>query len=357
MMNFNKIISLCEKRGFLHKTIHPTVHVETFRLGPVGALLQENLRTEWFNSIVINKDIQVFPSQNGLSDTYNFAKEASLNILPFGVTQVAQKKRLWEEQFKMQEHDGVDFLSYFEHDEIFRCWVFLNPSNAVQFFHQWQRERRMWWRKFSTSPARYVLTDIKNGDGNSQRVDILAKYPWGEQLVESLGLVNEVDGVTSSQLQIKDGKKLVQAQCVFSKIYSSVMLLNTLCDAYDEPIFQDNPRPLLRLHRKLAPYKISFSVPSGSKSLVDELKDLALYICRQLRKNHVSCLLLPSSYKSTLDSQWRQYDQTGIPYNVLLNENTLKTGIAQLRSRDTTLKEQVHVTDLPDYVEKLFKNY
>lgn len=146
-MNFNKIISLCEKRGFLHKTIHPTVHVETFRLGPVGALLQENLRTEWFNSIVINKDIQVFPSQNGLSDTYNFAKEASLNILPFGVTQVAQKKRLWEEQFKMQEHDGVDFLSYFEHDEIFRCWVFLNPSNAVQFFHQWQRERRMWWRK------------------------------------------------------------------------------------------------------------------------------------------------------------------------------------------------------------------
>lgn len=94
-----------------------------------------------------------------------------------------------------------------------------------------------------------------------------------------------------------------------------------------------------------------------AKSVTDELKDLAVYLCRQLRKNHISCLYLPSSYKNTLDSQWKQYDQMGIPYNVLLNENTLKNGIIYLRNRDTTLKEQVHVANLAEYVEKLFKNY
>lgn len=90
---------------------------------------------------------------------------------------------------------------------------------------------------------------------------------------------------------------------------------------------------------------------------MDELKDLAFYLCRQLRKSHISCLFLPSCYTNMLESQWQQYDQMGIPYNLLLDENTLKNGITQLRSRDTTLKEQVHVTNLAQYIEKLFTNY
>lgn len=90
---------------------------------------------------------------------------------------------------------------------------------------------------------------------------------------------------------------------------------------------------------------------------MDELKDLALYICRQLRTNHISCLLLPSSYKVTLETQFKQYDQMGVPYTVILNENTLKNGIALLRDRNTTLKEQTHVSNLPVYVEQLFRNY
>lgn len=68
-------------------------------------------------------------------------------------------------------------------------------------------------------------------------------------------------------------------------------------------------------------------------------------------------MYLPSSYKNTLEVQWKQYDQMGVPYNVLVEEATLKTGIIYLRSRDTTLKEQIHVSDLLKYVEQLFRNY
>lgn len=52
----------------------------------------------------------------------------------------------------------------------------------------------------------------------------------------------------------------------------------------------------------------------------------------------MSSLLLPSASKLNLDIQYRQYDQLGVPYTVVLNENTLKNGIIQLRNRDTTLK-------------------
>jgi DNA polymerase gamma 2 len=330
--------------------------MEIYKIEAVGTLLQQNLYTEWFSNVVLNKDFHVFPCSNGFSETFDFAKQICLGTFPFGLTQSTQIKHKLENQFEKQKN-GVNFLNYFEEDTVLECFVFLPPSDTTHFFHQWQKERRIWWRKFSASPGRYILTDIKDGNNGEQSVDIIAKYPWGEQLIESLKVVNDVKSVATSQLQTKRGKKTVKAQCVVSKIYSSVMLLNTLCDAYDEPSFQDNPRPLLRLHRKLAPYKISFSIPSGPKTVIDQLKDMALYLCRQLRKNQVSSLLLPSSYKNTLDAQWKQYDQMGIPYNVLLNENTLKTGISQLRSRDTTLKEQVHVADLATYVEKLFKNY
>lgn len=75
-----------------------------------------------------------------------------------------------------------------------------------------------------------------------------------------------------------------------------------------------------------------------AQSILNELNDLGLYLCKQLRTNHVSTLFLPSASKSTLDSQYVQYDQLGIPYTVVLNERTLKDGIGSLRNRDTTLK-------------------
>ncbi|XP_044253326.1 DNA polymerase subunit gamma-2, mitochondrial [Tribolium madens] len=347
-MTFEKIAKLCEKHGFLRRVAH--ARLEMFKMGPTGALLQENLHTEWFNNIVIGKDVQVFHCGDDFRETFDFAKATCLGIPPFGVSRVTPKKLRVQEQL---EQSG--FEKYFDEGQIYECWVFVPPKDVTQFFHQWQRERKIWWRRFSSSPGRYVLTDIRNE--GAQNVEILAKYPWGDQLVESLSVVSEIEGLTNEQLQIQEGKKSVQSQCVVSRISSSTMLLNTVCDAYDEPMFQDKERPLLRFHRKLAPYKISFSVPSGVMSVTNELKDLAIYLCRQLRKSHISCLYLPSSYKNTLDSQWRQYDQLGVPYNVLLNANTLKNGIVLLRSRDTTLKEQVHVADLPSYVEKLYENY
>lgn len=76
----------------------------------------------------------------------------------------------------------------------------------------------------------------------------------------------------------------------------------------------------------------------SASSKVAELKDLALYLTKQLRGINCSTFLLPSSYILTLEAQFKQYDQIGIPYTVILNEKTLVDGISYLRSRDTTLK-------------------
>lgn len=78
-------------------------------------------------------------------------------------------------------------------------------------------------------------------------------------------------------------------------------------------------------------------LPVNAESL-NELQDLALYLTKLLRQNYITTLLLPSNVKKTLDAQYKQYDELGIPFTIYLNENTLKDGIAWLRSRDSTLK-------------------
>ncbi|KAG5877045.1 hypothetical protein JTB14_006525 [Gonioctena quinquepunctata] len=335
-----------------------------FKIGPVGLLLRNNLKTEWFYNIVINKDITVVLNESDVSETYDYAKELCSQTLPFGIAEIQPFKNVYKsdeiiEYYKnAMNNKNVEFEDLLRHEgnSHLRCTVFVSPSSSTPFFHQWQRQRKMWWRKFSASPGRYSLTVIKNGENNSQYVEIMVKYPWGSQLLETVTL-NTIDRkFTNPQLEFKENKKHVHAHIIVSQVNLSTMFMNAICDAYDESVFQDKPRELLRLHKKLAPYKISFAITATNQSSVAELGDLALYLCKQLRTNHVSTLLLLISTKLTLDAQYKQYDQLGIPYNVVLNENTLKNGVANLRSRETTLKEQVHVTELVAYVDQLLKH-
>ncbi|XP_050301645.1 DNA polymerase subunit gamma-2, mitochondrial [Anthonomus grandis grandis] len=189
-------------------------------------------------------------------------------------------------------------------------------------------------------------------------VNIEAKLPWTTELVETI-VMQPKPLRDIGEEKFSDGKKRIQPHSIISTINLTTMFMTTICDAYDESEYKGNSRTLLRFHRKLAPYRISFAIVSSgvSANVLSELNDLALYLTKQLRLNHVSTLFSASSSKLSLEAQWRLYDEMGIPYNILLNEKTLKDGLAFLRSRDTTLKEQVHVTELVGYVDQLFRNY
>lgn len=60
--------------------------------------------------------------------------------------------------------------------------------------------------------------------------------------------------------QIKNSRKKSTACCIKNTTNLFTMTLNTLCDAYDDVPYQGNTRPVLRFHRKIAPYKFSFTI-------------------------------------------------------------------------------------------------
>lgn len=95
----------------------------------------------------------------------------------------------------------------------------------------------------------------------------------------------------------------------------------------------------------------------SDESIAADLNDLAKYIQMLLNRSKITTFdLVNHSFnnKSVLDSKFNETDAIGIPYGLILDEISLQNGFMKLRSRDTTLSETIHISQLNDYVSKIF---
>lgn len=49
------------------------------------------------------------------------------------------------------------------------------------------------------------------------------------------------------------------------------------------------------------------------------------------------------------------FDNLGVPYALVVDDESVKSGLMKLRSRDTTLFETIHISDIPNYILSIFK--
>lgn len=154
-MSFNKIIEICEKHGFLKK-IKKYNH-DILKIAPVGALLQENLRNEWLYSMITNRDLTACLKSQSFLETFLYMKQLCSNKLPFAVAEIEEKKshNNAETFLNTKKSEELDFKQFFigENKLMLNCSTFVSPSTSLQYFHQWQRYRKAWWRKVSRSSS------------------------------------------------------------------------------------------------------------------------------------------------------------------------------------------------------------
>lgn len=138
------------------------------------------------------------------------------------------------------------------------------------------------------------------------------------------------------------------------------------------------------LHRKIAPYQCSvFSISNGMMeyssqfylflpikchlkfiSFIDastsqDLSDLLKYISMLLERSQISVLNLDDcqlSDSTALDQKHREMDAIGVPYSLVIDSESLRTGFMKLRNRDTTLSETIHISYLKDYLPQIFQS-
>lgn len=90
----------------------------------------------------------------------------------------------------------------------------------------------------------------------------------------------------------------------------------------------------------------------------DDLKDLTKYVQMLLTRSGISTYTyhdqLLSTDEANENQRIAQLDNMGVPYVLLLNSVSLKQGFLQLRNRDTTLCETIHISDVPAYLLDIF---
>ncbi|XP_026275903.1 DNA polymerase subunit gamma-2, mitochondrial isoform X1 [Frankliniella occidentalis] len=373
-MSLKKILHLCEKHGFVKPLWHGS-EVTRLNFGPVGEFLVNNVRQEWHYSSVVNRDENFYPVQSrlnrsdgltndfdGIHETYDHIKSLCNGTLPFGIAQTIADDNLMLKNRLQAEQPHQVFKP--DHQTFLRSLLFVSPNDGRQAFYTWQQKRKMWWRKFSSHPGRFSLSDIKESgmndkinDSSDLMVNILAEFDWGSTTIETIRLLPlNLGDLSDKQIEIlkaKDGRKQVLpflVECILSLEIASLVFL---CDAF----LENSRRQLLRLHRRLSPIKAGFVISLTDSTVADRLLDVARHLSRSLRQNGLTTLLLSDIAKKSHDSQLARNDEMGIPFTIVLTDSTLNDGIIWMYSRETTLKEQVHISKVPEYMTLLVKNY
>jgi glycyl-tRNA synthetase len=114
-----------------------------------------------------------------------------------------------------------------------------------------------------------------------------------------------------------------------------------LLAAYDEDVVNDEPRTVLRLHPRIAPYQIAV-LPLSKK---DTLTPLADKVFAELSQRYMC------DYDETqaIGRRYRRQDEIGTPCCVTVDFDSLNDGAVTVRDRDTTAQDRVPIDGLVAY--------
>ena len=112
-----------------------------------------------------------------------------------------------------------------------------------------------------------------------------------------------------------------------------------LLAAYDEDVVNDEPRTVLRLHPRLAPYKVAV-LPLSKK---DTLTPLAREIFATLADRY----LVDYDETQNIGKRYRRQDEVGTPLCVTVDFDSLEDNAVTIRERDTTEQVRVPIAELP----------
>nr|XP_013808588.1 PREDICTED: DNA polymerase subunit gamma-2, mitochondrial [Apteryx mantelli mantelli] len=156
-----------------------------------------------------------------------------------------------------------------------------------------------------------------------------------------------------SKLLGRDGRKNVIPHVLS---VSGNLDRGTLAYLFDSLQLVENPlmkkknsqRKVLKLHPCLAPIKVALDVGKGPTT---ELRQVCQGLFNELSENRIS--VWPGYLETmqiSLEQLYTKYDEMSVLFTVLITDATLENGVVQLRSRDTTMKEMMHISRLKDFL-------
>lgn len=267
--------------------------------------------------------------------------------IPFGIAQQGKSFR--------NEISTRRFIFRTAEFEQMEMEFFCKPEQDLEWFEHWKQERTNWFLQLGIAPERLRLREHGQDElahYSKGCVDIEYLFPFGWSEIEGIARRTNFDLTQHAQFS---GKQLVWRDQVSNEVYVPWVVepamgcdrafLTFLCDAYKEEDIDGNPRTVLKLHPKLAPYKVAV-FPLMKK---DGQPEKAEEVYKMLRENYYAVY----DDGGTIGKRYRRQDEAGTPVCITIDHQTMEDHTVTLRDRDSLEQRRVAISDLREQMVKV----
>ncbi len=284
----------------------------------------------------------------GIFTNFENVRRTNRLKLPFGIAQVGKSFR--------NEITPGQFVFRTREFEQMEMEFFCLPDESPEWFQYWQDQRFQWYLDLGMTPENLMIrphSDDELSHYSAGTVDIEYRFPWGWDELE--GIANRTDFDLKQHTE-HSGQDLRYFDQESNERYFPHVIepaagatrttFAFLIDAYAEEAVNDDTRTVLRLHHRLAPYKVAV-LPLSKKA---ELIEPAEKLISSLRKRWMAELDVTQS----IGKRYRRQDEIGTPYCVTVDFDTLDDQAVTVRDRDTMAQERIGIDRVEAYLsEKL----
>ena len=290
-------------------------------------------------------DVYLRPeTAQGMFINFKNILETSRKKPPFGIAQVGKSFR--------NEITPGNFVFRTREFEQMELEFFVPPDEAHQWYEYWMKERFQWYLDLGIPEEKLRMRahdDDELSHYSSGTSDVEFLFPWGWGELEGVANRGDFDLLqhaehSGQKLEYFDqgtGERYVP-HCIEPAAGATRSMMAFLMAAYDEEQVNDETRTVLRLHPRLAPYKIAVLPLSKKDTLLPKAEEVLA-----LLQPHFMC---DYDITQAIGKRYRRQDEIGTPYCVTIDFDSLEDDAVTVRERDSMEQERVTTGELVSYL-------
>jgi len=282
----------------------------------------------------------------GIFINFDNVRRSNRLKVPFGIAQIGKSFR--------NEITPGQFVFRTREFEQMEMEYFCRPEEAAATFDYWVDARHRWYLGLGMAAANLRIRHHESDElshYSAGTVDVEYNFPWGWDELE--GIANRTDfdlrqhsehsGVDLRYFDQDSGERFYP-YVIEPAAGATRTTFAFLIDAYDEEEVKGEKRVVLRLHPRLAPYKVAILPLSKKAELIEPAENLAAELRRRF--------MLEVDVTQSIGKRYRRQDEIGTPFCVTIDFDTLDDQTVTVRNRDSMAQDRVSLSAVGEYLDE-----
>jgi glycyl-tRNA synthetase len=287
----------------------------------------------------------------GIFVNFENVQQSARQKIPFGIAQIGKAFR--------NEITPGNFIFRTREFEQMEMQYFVKPGTDMEWFETWKQTRINW--HLSNGLRRSKLRFHQHGPTELAHYaraafDVEYEFPIGWQEIEGIHNRSDFDLRRHQEFSNKKLEYFEEATkerylpfVIETSVGCDRALLAVLCDSYRV----EGERTVLKLHPKLAPYKVAVFPLMKKPELLEMTDKIYVDLKKKFRTTY--------DESGTIGKRYRRQDEIGTPYCVTIDydglSNGTQPGTVTVRERDQMTQARIPAENLVAYIEDKMANW